>query len=534
MSVKYKHSILLVDDEVSITKSLQRLFRKEGYQILTASGGQEGLGVLQKTEKPVSLIISDQRMPQMTGAQFLEKAKEIFPDAIRFLLTGYSDMEAIVDAVNKGEIHRYLNKPWNDDDLLLQVRQALEQYELVLENKRLLALTKKQNKELSELNKDLEKKVNERTLEIRQKNKELEKTNKKLEEGVLNTIRLLSSLVETFNPRLGKYMRQVARLSRSVAEEYGLGKEELDQIEIAGMIHDIGLFGLRESIMEKDEADMTEHEFKLFIQHPAIGQVCVEAIERLDQVGKIILSHHEHYDGNGFPNGLRFEEIPLESRIIGMVSDYCRIVNLWPKEVKQIVQRAHKYFGSAAKDFFIYDYERMINEVAKKIILLGANQKYDIEVVTAFFKKLGEIQREEDREKKQIFIIPLEDLKEGMVLAKNVRVEDGRILLAKDAMLKETSIETIRELSKRGIIKDEINVFASTFVKKLRAEKRNSQIFLVPLEDLKEGMVLGKNLRAPDGRILIAKGTVFNMTSIDAARKFSKNGVIDNQIYITA
>ena len=135
---------------------------------------------------------------------------------------------------------------------------------------------------------------------------------------------------------------------------------------------------------------------------------------------------------------------------------------------------------------------------------------------------------------KQIFIIPLEEMREGMVLAKNVRVEDGRILLAKDAMLKETSIETIRELSKRGIIKDEINVFASTFVKKLRAERRNSQIFLVPLENLKEGMVLGKNLRTPDGRILIAKGTVFNMTSIEAAIKFSKRGVIDNQIYITA
>lgn len=75
-------------------------------------------------------------MPEMDGAQFLEKAKDIFPDAIRFLLTGYSDMDAIIDAVNKGEIHRYLTKPWNDDDLLLQIRQSLKQYELTLENRR--------------------------------------------------------------------------------------------------------------------------------------------------------------------------------------------------------------------------------------------------------------------------------------------------------------------------------------------------------------------------------------------------------------
>ena len=159
MDKQYQHAIMLVDDEESILKALKRLFRKTSYQILTASSGQEGLVRLKNTEKPVSLIISDQRMPEMTGAQFLEQAKKIFPDALRFLLTGYSDMDAVVDAVNKGEIHRYLNKPWNDDDLLLLVKQALQQYELVFENRRLTALTLKQNEELNALNQGLEKKV---------------------------------------------------------------------------------------------------------------------------------------------------------------------------------------------------------------------------------------------------------------------------------------------------------------------------------------------------------------------------------------
>jgi response regulator RpfG family c-di-GMP phosphodiesterase len=162
----YKHTILLVDDEESITKALRRLFRTTGFKIITALSGQEGLSVLEKAEEPVSLIISDQRMPEMSGARFLEKARTIFPDAIRFLLTGYSDMDAIVDAVNKGEIHRYLTKPWNDDDLIVQVKQAIKQYELVLENRRLNQLTIKQNKELSELNEDLEQKVIDRTRKI--------------------------------------------------------------------------------------------------------------------------------------------------------------------------------------------------------------------------------------------------------------------------------------------------------------------------------------------------------------------------------
>ena len=130
MTLRRKHTIIVVDDEKHITNALHRLFRKVGYQIFTATSGQEGLELLKKLEKPVSLIISDQRMPGMNGAQFLERAKKISPDAIRFLLTGYSDMNAIVEAINKGEIHRYLTKPWNDDHLMLQVRQSLEAYEL--------------------------------------------------------------------------------------------------------------------------------------------------------------------------------------------------------------------------------------------------------------------------------------------------------------------------------------------------------------------------------------------------------------------
>ena len=130
MTLKRKHTIVIVDDDKGVTNALRRLFRKDGYQILTATSGQEGLELLKKLEKPVSLIISDQRMPGMNGAQFLERAKKISPDAVRFLLTGYSDMNAIVEAINKGEIHRYLTKPWNDDHLMLQVRQSLEAYEL--------------------------------------------------------------------------------------------------------------------------------------------------------------------------------------------------------------------------------------------------------------------------------------------------------------------------------------------------------------------------------------------------------------------
>lgn len=461
MTLKYQHSILLVDDEISITKSLERIFRKENYRIFTASSGKDGLDLLNTLEEPVSLIISDQRMPEMTGAQFLEKARKIFPDAGRYLLTGYSDMDAVVDAVNKGEIHRYLNKPWNDDELLVQVRQSLEQYELVLENRRLSELTSTQNRELNDLNKNLEKKVSERTLEVRQKNIELEEANKRLEKSFLDTIRLLSSLIETLNPELGRYMKHVARLAREVAEEYGLDSEELDQIEIAGMIHDIGMLGLPKTTLFKDEKDMGVAELKMYLQHPAIASICLETVERLDKVAEIVLYHHENFDGSGFPNGLKEDEIPLGSRIIGAVADYYNIIYRWPKDIKSIFDKAGQYFGAAIKNFNITEPEKMLEEIAPKIIMLGAHQKYDISVVTKLMTKAGEAkpsEKENKEKKKRDFWISYKELKEGMVLARDLRLKNGRLLLARGMKVKKSSISSIQKLGENKLIDDRINI----------------------------------------------------------------------------
>ncbi len=160
------HTLLLVDDESAITRALNRLFRKQGYTILTAESGHEGLEHLQKCEMPVSLIISDQRMPEMNGLQFLAKARKLCPEAIRYLLTGCSDREDIIEAVNKGEIHRYLTKPWNDEDLLLQVRQSLEHYELTIENQRLTAMNMAQKRELQAIHERPEGAANERAPKV--------------------------------------------------------------------------------------------------------------------------------------------------------------------------------------------------------------------------------------------------------------------------------------------------------------------------------------------------------------------------------
>lgn len=158
-----KYTVLFVDDEINILQSLKRVFRKESYKILTASSGKEGLEILEKN--PVNLVISDNRMPEMTGVEFMAQVKERFPTIMRIALTGYTDVNSITAAINEGNIYKFILKPWEDDQLKDAVREALEVYSLRMKNIELTEKIKKQNKELLWLNENLETEVQKRIKE---------------------------------------------------------------------------------------------------------------------------------------------------------------------------------------------------------------------------------------------------------------------------------------------------------------------------------------------------------------------------------
>lgn len=169
---EYKHTILCVDDEGHILHSLKRLLRKENYRMLTASSGEEGLKILSENE--VHLVLSDQRMPGMDGTEFLAKVREKYPDAIRIILTGYTDLDTIMDSVNKGNVFKFLLKPWNDQNLKLEINRALDQYDLIQTNRGLDEQVFKQNEELREINDNLENLVQERTRDLEIQNQALQ------------------------------------------------------------------------------------------------------------------------------------------------------------------------------------------------------------------------------------------------------------------------------------------------------------------------------------------------------------------------
>jgi DNA-binding NtrC family response regulator len=136
MAETRKPSILVVDDEPDILFSLRALLRRD-FEVHTAEGGAAALEVLHR--HPVRVIMTDQRMPEMTGAELLHRARDECPEAIRIIFTGYADLKAVIDAVNRGEIYRYLTKPWDPDELCAVLRQACDHYEVLAERHRLLA-----------------------------------------------------------------------------------------------------------------------------------------------------------------------------------------------------------------------------------------------------------------------------------------------------------------------------------------------------------------------------------------------------------
>ncbi len=148
-----KRTILLVDDEENILRALERLLRCDGYSILTATGGKAGLQQLQ--QHTVGVIVSDQRMPGMTGVEFLSKVKDLYPQTVRIVLSGYTELKSVTDAINKGAIYKFLTKPWEDELLRTNIQEAFAHFELTHENERLARELQKANAKLARLQQEL-------------------------------------------------------------------------------------------------------------------------------------------------------------------------------------------------------------------------------------------------------------------------------------------------------------------------------------------------------------------------------------------
>jgi len=180
MENNYRHTVLIVDDNDTVGRAIEIILKTMDVDSVYAPSGEIALEKIQAASPPFSLIISDQRMPGISGYELFERAREISPDSVRFLISGYSDMVAIIEAINRGAIHRFIPKPWQSHEFAELIAAGLKQYELVLENERLLNLAKQQNMKLYKLSKDLKEKTEERWKALEQLDREIDELNQQI------------------------------------------------------------------------------------------------------------------------------------------------------------------------------------------------------------------------------------------------------------------------------------------------------------------------------------------------------------------
>jgi len=401
-------TILCVDDEPNILASLRRLFRANGYQVLIAESGDEGLKILHA--QSVDIIISDMRMPHMDGARFLELARSQWPECIRILLTGFSELGSIIAAVNRGEIHRYVSKPWEENDLLLVVKQALERKHLLDEKLRLEILTQSQNEQLRDLNSHLEFKVLERT-------EALNAANGKLKESFLTSIKVFSALIDMRGGKLSGHSRRVADIARKIAINMNLSPNEIQEIFVAGLLVDIGKMGFSDELLSMPMNQMNGEQLGQYRKHPLRAEQLLMPLSDLQATARILRSQQERFDGNGFPDGLFGEAIPIGSRILALASDYDNL------QIGGLVQRT------------------VYQEEAQAIVIRAAGSRYDPKVIQSF----KEVFHQLDDDSQDYYRVASRNLLCEMVVYSDLISRDGTLLVPANCILNENIIEKLKQ-----------------------------------------------------------------------------------------
>lgn len=265
--------VLFVDDERNILSSLERLFMDAPLSVMTATNASDALNIL--TCNTISVVVSDNLMPEMTGIEFFQRAKHTSPESIRILMTAHADLRSAIDAINKGEVYKFLTKPWDDGELKDIVFEAVRRHKLILSLKR-------------------------------------------ADEATLLS---LAQTIELKDPYTRGHCDRVAQYALMIAGALELSEEEQEYIKYGSWLHDCGKIGVPESILNH-QGPLSAEQFEIVKNHSRWGADVVRLAKLPAIVVNVILHHHERYNGKGYPFGLKGDDIPLEARIVAVADAY--------------------------------------------------------------------------------------------------------------------------------------------------------------------------------------------------------------------
>lgn len=289
LSAGLKPRVLFVDDEPAVLESLRRSVRKE-FAADVATDAENGLECLRRSG-PYCIVVSDMRMPGMSGAEFLATVRAISPDSIRVMLTGCEEMEVAVQAVNDGRIFKFLSKPVPTQALLACLRSCLAYY-----------------------------------LDERAQKQERISTTHALEQLEIATLTAFARAIDANSPWTAGHSERVTALALRIAHTMGLPGKDLQVVHRGGLLHDIGKIGIPPALLNKPgKLEVWENE--ILRNHVKVGIRILEPIDCFHDLLCVVAQHHEHFDGAGYPAGLAGEEISLHARIVSVADAYDALIS---------------------------------------------------------------------------------------------------------------------------------------------------------------------------------------------------------------
>ncbi|OGQ54311.1 MAG: two-component system response regulator [Deltaproteobacteria bacterium RIFCSPLOWO2_02_FULL_53_8] len=417
IAAKPQQKILLVDDEDAILNSLRRVLRNQPYELFFARGGEDALVLLE--QHAIDVVVSDARMPGMDGATLLSEVNKRKPDCMTILLTGYAEIDTIVKAINEGQIYRYISKPWNDEELLMTLRQALAMQHAERERRRLVVLTRRQNEALRELNETLEKRVKDRTAELQQTADMLDLAYDELQRSYVTSTEVFSMLINQRLPRDKQTNQQVILLVRAFCTNLHIDDHSSRDIAMAAALYNIGKLSWSDELISSPSDLLYRNERDTYRKYPAQSESLLMALEPLRDAATLIRHHQEHWDGGGFPDHLKEQQIPFGSRLLKLAIDFVEL------QCGLVLER------------------KMNRDEALLFIRKYSGRLYDPDMVETFIQVCAHLLADIRIADPTVKALDTRHLEPGMILARNLQADNGMLLLNEGKALSRQLIDKL-------------------------------------------------------------------------------------------
>jgi response regulator RpfG family c-di-GMP phosphodiesterase len=415
--------VLVVDDEPQILKAVRRLLAAVDCEVRTSANGADAIDLLD--EQDIAVLISDQRMPGLSGVALLNYAMKNHRNTVRIMLTGNGDWETAMEAINLGQVFRFVAKPWDHDQFVRVIEDAIGQHELLRSKKRYEKFVREKNQRLRELNDELEERVADRTRELTVRNEEVNHLNEELETSFSSTIKAMLAIMELGDIRIAGHCRSTAKRCKKFGAFLEFDAERIRHLERAALLHWIGLINAPAAMFRKpvdayDAEDLATWEF-----HPTLGQQAVAQVSALARAGRLIVNYLRRHDDPYFEaNPGETDPDQTSDNVHGFSAEFvetCQVLNICSTfERTRRLEQEVEGLGRAAAI-----------QCGLARIQSGKDSEFEGRLVDKFCSMVAQQTGSRELESK----VEVDDLEEGMTLSRPIETGQGVPVAPRDVVV---------------------------------------------------------------------------------------------------